>query len=381
MLHIGDVKKPITEVRHTLSSAVNTLRILVGSGAASSAPESDDHMVTIYDVARLAKVSPATVSRVLNHSKTVNPQMARQVQDALEALEYRPNNVARSLRRKAAPIWAVIISDIQNPHFTSLIRGIQAVARPNGMSVVLCNSDEDLEAEAQYLEVALAEQMSGVIISPASDRHTKVENLLQHGVPVVTIDRKLHASPVSAVVVDNRVGAQAATQHLLEAGYQRIACITGPLTTSTGRERLAGYRRALQLATRRPEKALIRISNFKENGGYAATMDLLTNVDPPDALMVTNSLMTLGALGALAAMDVNVPRDVGIVGFDDSRWAELISPSLSTVAQPTYEMGSRAAELLLPGPAPSGRVTLTLRTSLVLRDSSRRNTSPGRGPA
>lgn len=329
-------------------------------------------MITIYDVARRAEVSPATVSRVLNHRDSVNSEMARRVHDAVDALGYRPNSVARSLRRRAAPVWAVVISDIENPHFTSLVRGIEDVARANGKSVVLCNSDEDLAEEAQYLEVALAEQMSGVIISPASDRATDLGALLARRIPVVTIDRRLRNSRVSSVVVDNRNGARAATHHLLEAGYERVACITGPLATSTARQRLAGYRDALHAAGVRVDQRLIRLSDYKEAGGYESTIGLLDQITPPDALFVANSLMTVGALEALRDRGVRVGQDVGIVSFDDSPWARLMQPTLSAVAQPTYDIGRRAAELLLPAAAAAPPVTLTLPTSLLERDSSRR---------
>lgn len=329
-------------------------------------------MVTIYDVARRAGVSPATVSRVLNQRESVNSEMARRVHDAVEALAYQPNSGARSLRGRAAPVWAVVISDVENPHFTSLVRGIEDVAWANGKSVVLCNSDEDIAKEAQYLKVALAEQVSGVIISPASDRATDIRTLLDRAIPVVTIDRRLRNFPVSSVVVDNRRGAQAATRHLLDAGYERVACIAGPLTTSTARQRLAGYREALRRAGRVNE-SLVRVSDYQQAGGYKSAIDLLSGSTRPDALFVTNSLMTVGALEALSDSGVRVAQDVGVVGFDDNPWARLMQPTLSTVAQPTYDIGRRAAELLLPGAAAGRPVTVTLRTLLIARDSSRRD--------
>lgn len=330
-------------------------------------------MLRIHDVARRAEVSPATVSRVLNEHEGVNLEMVRRVRLAIAELGYRPNSVARSLRRNAAPVWAVVISDIENPHFTSLVRGIEDVARANGDSVVLCNSDEDLAEEARYLQVALAGQMSGVIISPASDRESNVTELLDRRIPVVTIDRRLRNSPVSSVVVDNRGGAQAATRHLVEVGYQRVACITGPLVTSTARERLAGYRRGLKLSGQPYDARQVRVSDYKVGGGYTSTVELLRAKSPPDALFVTNSLMTLGAMHALADRGVSIPVDFGVVGFDDNPWTEITRPSLSTVAQPTYDIGRHAAELLLAGRAGAPPMNLTLPTSLLVRDSSSRS--------
>jgi LacI family transcriptional regulator len=329
---------------------------------------------TIYDVARLASVSPATVSRVLNDSGGVNPEMAQRVRASVEMLGYRPNVVARNLRRKVASVWALIISDIENPHFTALVRGVEDVARSNGYSVVLCNSDEELAKERDYVAVALAERMAGVVISPSSDRDSAIGPLLDAGVPVVTIDRRLRASPVNSVVVSNKKGAQEATRHLLDGGYTRVACITGPTRTTTAAQRLAGYRSALTEAGREPDPQLVRIADYKESGGASAMRSLLDLPQPPDALLVANSLMTMGALGCLADAGVRIPEEMGIVGFDDLPWARLVSPRLTAVAQPTYDLGRTAAEMLVERAAdPEAPVrTVTLPTQLVVRDSSRR---------
>lgn len=331
-------------------------------------------MSTIYDVARLAAVSPATVSRVLNDRGDVNPEMAQRVRASVEMLGYRPNSVARNLRRKVASVWALIISDIENPHFTALVRGVEDVARSNGYSVVLCNSDEELEKERGYVDVALAERMAGVVISPSSDRDSAIGPLLDGGVPVVTIDRRLRRSPVNSVVVANKAGAHAATSHLLDGGYRRVACITGPTRTTTAAQRLAGYRSALADAGVGFDPALLRTADYKEAGGAEAARELMAMPDPPDALFVANSLMTMGALGALVEAGVSIPDQVGLVGFDDLPWSRLVSPKLTAVAQPTYELGRTAAEMLVErAAAPDAPVrSVTLPTRLVVRDSSRR---------
>ena len=329
-------------------------------------------MATIYDVARMAAVSPSTVSRVMNRRGNVDPVMADRVRRAIDAIGYRPNGAARSLRRQVAPVWTLIISDIQNPHFTALVRGVEDVAQTVGYSVVLCNSDEDLSKERQYLEVAIGERMAGVIISPASDKRTRLDSLLERGVPVVAIDRQLDTAAVPAVVADNVVGADAATAHLLEMGYRRVACITGPLRTSTAAQRLRGYRRALRAAGHAYDRSLVRVSDYKEAGGYEATGSLLRAEDPPDALFVANSLMTMGALQCLADARVRIPQEVGVVGFDDHPWAKLVRPALSTVAQPTYDLGRSAALMLvqLQETAETDQSTITLATRLVVRESS-----------
>lgn len=324
-------------------------------------------MTTIHDVAREARVSAATVSRVLNGHEDVNAEMAGRVAEAVRKLDYRPNGVARSLRRQAAQVWALVISDIENPHFTALVRGVEDVARAHGFSVVLCNSDEDAEREARYLEVALSNRMSGVILSPSSG-DTEVTPLLDRGTPVVTIDRTLRRAGVPAVVVDNEAAARGATQHLLDAGHRRVGCVTGPLQTSTAEQRLAGYRSAVAASPHGVDPALIKVENYKEDGGYRAVRELLSSDDPPDALFIANSLMTMGALEALVEQGVRVPDEMALVGFDDSPWLRLMRPSLSVVAQPTYEIGRRAAQLLLTTDAPP--MVETLKTTLITRESS-----------
>jgi len=330
-------------------------------------------MATIYDVARRAGVSPATVSRVVNGHANVDAALAERVRAAMRELDYRPNAVARNLRRSRTSLWAVIISDIGNPFFTSLVRGVEDVAQRAGFSVVLCNTDEDPAKEGQYVAAALSEQMAGVIISP-SGRATHVNRLIEARVPVVVIDRQLRNAPVDTVLVDNEHGAELATTHLIEAGYRRIACITGPRRLSTAQQRLRGYERALTAAGLQLTEELVRYADFREHGGYRAMASLLALTPRPDAVFGTNNLMTVGAVECLMDSRIDVPGELGVVGFDDVPWANLVRPSLTTVAQPTYDLGRTAAELLAdrittPARRPS---TVTLPTKLHVRESSAR---------
>jgi LacI family transcriptional regulator len=330
-------------------------------------------MATIYDVARQAQVSPATVSRVLNGRTTVDPVMAARVHQAMQDLDYRPNAVARNLRLSQTSLWAVIISDIGNPFFTSMVRGVEDVAQSAGYSVVLCNTDEDPEKESRYIAAVLAERMAGVIIS-TSGRSTVISRLVEARIPVVAIDRQLRGVAIDTVLVDNVHGAELATTHLLDNGYQRVACITGPRRISTAAERLRGYQRALRARGREATDALVRYADFREEGGYRAMASLLDGDNPPDSVFATNNLMTVGAVECLVDRGIRVPDEVGVVGFDDIPWAHLVRPSLSTVSQPTYDLGRAAAGLLTerianPSRPPS---TVTLSTGLQVRDSSTR---------
>ncbi|MET0904108.1 MAG: substrate-binding domain-containing protein [Acidimicrobiales bacterium] len=302
----------------------------------------------IGDVARAAGVSPATVSRVMNGTGTVAPERAAAVHRAARELGYTPSGPARALRQQKARVWAAIIADIENPFFTAMVRGIEDVARSVGHRLVLCNSDEDLDKETAYLDIVLAEQMAGVVIAVASDKESRLDGLLDRGVPVVAVDRRPRhrVDELDSVVVDNVLGARLATEHLMDAGAQRIACVTGPSRVSTARERLSGYQQALRARGRPAPGGLVRRADFKEAGGYAATRALLAMRPRPDALFAANNLMTLGALRALREAGLRVPDDVLLVGFDDAPWTTLVSPPLTVMTQPTYEIGRQAAQLL-----------------------------------
>ncbi|GAA4588980.1 LacI family transcriptional regulator [Actinoplanes octamycinicus] len=330
-------------------------------------------MATIYDVAQRAQVSPATVSRVLNGQATVDPDLAARVQSAVRDLNYRPNSVARNLRRSRTTLWAVIISDVANPFFTALVRGVEDVAQRAGYSVVLCNSDEDPGKEARYVTAALEDQMAGVIISSAGES-ANVNRLIEAGTPVVAIDRQISGARVDSVLVDNEHGAELATTHLIDHGYRRIACITGPSQLSTAVQRLRGYQRALTARGLAAPAELVRHADFREDGGYTAMASLLDAGDPPDALFAANNLMTVGAVECLVDRGVTIPAGMGVVGFDEIPGARLFRPSLTTIAQPTYELGRTAATLLAERIAEPDRPqsTVTLLTELKVRESSRR---------
>jgi LacI family transcriptional regulator len=331
-------------------------------------------VATISEVARRAGVSAATVSRVLNGRTDVSRDLAARVHTAVQELGYRPNGVARNLRRQATKVWGLIISDIGNPFFTSVVRGVEDAAHEAGYSLVLCNSDDDLDKEQRYIDIALAEQLAGVIISPASEPSTDVSALVDRGIPVVAVDRRVGRLDVDTVLVDNVSGARLATQHLMESGCRRIACITGPTRTTTAAERLQGFRQAHEAADRKVDEDLVVLENFKADGGYDGAQRLLGLSTAPDGLFVANNLMTVGALEALMDAGVQIPDDMLLVGFDDIPWARLTRPRLTTVNQPMYDMGREAGRLLAArvGHDTSLPRTVVLPPDLQVRESSRR---------
>ncbi|WP_328335180.1 substrate-binding domain-containing protein [Kribbella sp. NBC_00382] len=268
---------------------------------------------------------------------------------------------------------ALIISDVENPFFTAIARGVEDVAHELGYSVVLCNSDESFEKESRYIDVALQERVAGVILSPTGTT-SSVEKLSQRGTAFVAVDRPLPEQDGDVVLVDTRLAARQATAHLIAQGYQRIGCITGPAGVRTADDRLAGYRDALKAARLRSTTKLVRRTEYKAAGAHRAAQDLLVQPEPPDALLVANSEMAVGVLQALQEHGIRPGKQVGIVAFDDAPWAELLDPPLTVVAQPAYEIGTVAARLLLARITDNTRATTTttLAARLIERGSSHR---------
>ncbi len=331
-------------------------------------------MATIQDVAKQAAVSIATVSRVVNGSAAVSPVVAERVRAAVEALRYQPSRAARALRTNRSAIIGLLISDIQNPFFSTLIRGVEDVAQRNGYSLILCNSDENPRKERHYVAVLCAEQVAGAIVVPTRERQHAMQIFEDHQIPVVAVDRRIAHHHIDAVLVDNVRGAREAVEHLIANGYRRIGLITGPPTTTTGGERRDGYRQALQAACIPFDPALERYGSFKEESGTLLAGELVDLVPPIDALFITNNLLTLGALEALHARGLRVPDDIAAVGFDEMPWAALSAVSLTTVTQPVYDLGSTAATRLfqrLHHPGASARQEIVLTPTLRVRDSSR----------
>lgn len=328
-------------------------------------------MATISDVAERAGVSTATVSRALNGKSTVDPELAARVLAAAQELGYQPNGPARNLRRQEAAVLALIISDVENPFFTAIARGVEDVAHTVGYSVVLCNTDEDAEKERKYVDVAIQERVAGVIISPTATA-AGVEHLVRRGTPMVAVDRPLPDNECDTVLVDTRLAARQATTHLIGQGYERIGCVTGPSGVRTADDRLAGYRDALKSGRQRGSTRLVRRTEFKAAGAQKAAADLFDQADPPDALLVANSAMAIGVLEALRSHTLRPGRDVGVVAFDDVPWAGLVDPPMTVVAQPAYDIGTVAAQLLLARIADNTRAptTTTLGARLIERGST-----------
>lgn len=301
-------------------------------------------MTTIKQVAGHANVSSATVSRVLNNDARVSAEVRERVLASVAELGYRPNRIARSLRRKSSETIGVIVSDIENPHFTRAVRTIENAAYERGYRVVLCNTDESAEKQKAYLEVLAAEQVTGIILAPAIADDPTIAQLLDRGIPIVAFDRTVDDERADAVMADNVTAARQATKHLIDQGRQHIGFVAGRSRIRTGADRLRGYELAIAEADRDP---IVGQGGFRLELARQATADLVANHPELDGLVVANNLMAIGAAEALRAANVAIPDDIAVVGIDDPPWAPLVSPAMTTLAQPTQIMATMAFDLLV----------------------------------
>jgi len=303
----------------------------------------------INDVARSAGVSKTTVSRVLNgRYEYMTTETRARVEAAIEALQFNPNNIARSLKRKRTNTIGAIVANIMNPFSTAITRGIEDYCHVAGYSLIICNADDSAEKERAYVQVLRARQSDGLIINTTGQNQELFQELAEAGFPLVLLDRKLEGVQADAVTLDNAKATALAMAHLLGRGYRRIAIVVYPPHGLSSRtERLEGYRKALEEAGLPIDDSLIKIAEPHPGAAREKVRELLSMQPLPEAIFATNYLINLEVLAAVKEGGLRVPGDVAIMGFDDAEWTPLLDPPLTTVAQPTYEMGRRAAELLV----------------------------------
>jgi len=307
---------------------------------------------------------------VLTNGDHVRQEVRERVMKAVEELAYRPNLLARSLRSQQSNTIGLIVSDIRNPFFTSISRAVEDMAYEQGFSLVLCNTDENPEKETIYLNLMHDENVAGVIFSPTRQTAARFSSL-EIAFPTVVVDRSVGDAEVDSVLLDNADSAYRLTMHLLEQGYRHIAALCGE-TSTTGREREAGYEKALREYDLSPQPDLIKFVQPRAEAGYAATLKLLDATRHPDALLTTNSLLAAGALQAIRERGLSIPGEIALVTFDETTWASLVQPAITLIDQPTYEIGKTATELLLQRIADPSRPTrkVILKGQLLERGSS-----------
>ncbi|MGD0912724.1 MAG: LacI family DNA-binding transcriptional regulator [Terracidiphilus sp.] len=330
-------------------------------------------MPNMKDIARIAGVSLGTVSHVLNDSAGVREPLRQRVLQAVQAAGYQPSQLARALRRDKTNMIGMIIPDITNPFFPAVVRGAEDVAFSNGYRLILCNTDNDHSKELVHLNELRTYLPAGLIVIPSnfSDLTAQAESYRRAGTGVVCVDRLPKNWSGDSVTADNLAGAYQATRYLIQMGHTKLAAISGPLHLTNAKDRLGGFKRALREAKLHIAPEYVQETTFDKHGGYSKTKILLRLIPRPTAVFAGNDLIALGALLAIREAGLRCPEDVSVMGFDDLDVVETANPSLSSVSQSGYQLGTTAARILLDrlegDKSPAKH--LILETSLKLRDS------------
>ncbi len=332
-------------------------------------------MPTIRDVASRAGVAPITVSRVINDSDYVSQATRERVETAIEELGYIPNMLGPSLRFKQTMTLALVLTDITNPFWTTVARGVEDVAQASGYSIILCNTDESEAKQEQYLDMLLRRRIDGILLVPVRSVPEPVHTIQKQDIPVVVLDRQIPGLDVDIVRADSEDGAYQLTEHLLSLGHRRITMLAGPQTVSTAIDRVAGFRRALAEAGLADNEAEIYWGSFTIDSGREMAKQALAGTQKPTAFFAGNNFVAIGAIQALQQEGLRVPDDLALVTVDDIPPSLTIDPFLTVAAQPALEMGRRAAQLLLDrvtGALDSECQHTVLPTQLIIRASSGR---------
>lgn len=348
-----------------------------------------EQLPTIDDVARQAGVSASTVSRVMNRKGNVRAETHERVLAAVANLGYVPSGSARALRGKPAQSVALLVSDVANPFYAAITRGVEDVAQSRGYSLIICNADRGHAKQHQYLERLRGEGVRGMIIAPAKHALSELRRLSRDGIALVIVDWRYPLPNADNVYADSIAGARLLVEHLVGLGHERIAVISGPRGDATAEDRVAGYRLALEAAGIACDAGLVRFGRFAREHGRRSCLALLAAAAPPTAVLTCNNRLAAGAYEALVARGLRMPEDIRLVSFDDVPFMPALAYRLTLLAQPDYEMGRIAAELLferLSGERGAGeRRDVVLQGHLVIRDATdaggqvRRRTTEGQG--
>ena len=328
-------------------------------------------IATIKDVARIAGVSTTTVSHVLNKTRFVSEALLERVNHAIAELNYQPYGLARSLRKKLSGAIGIVIPDNANPFFAEVVRGIEDKCFENGYSVFLCNSDGEPLKERNYLNLLIEKGVDGLVLVSTGDDREEMQLLENREIPKVIVDREISSLHMDTVLVDNQEGGYNAAKFLTELGHRKIGCIAGPSNVTPSGQRIKGFKKALEDRGLILDESMIATGDFKSQGGYEGFKKLVHGNVVPTAIFVCNDMMAIGALNAAHELGMNVPKQLSLVGFDDIALASLIIPNLTTIAQPTYELGEAGAKLLLKRIKDKNRPEsrIVLKTQLIRRDT------------
>jgi len=331
---------------------------------------------TVRDVARLAGVSAMTVSRVINGQPGVSAETRERIEAAIAELDYAPSKVASSLISQKTGLIGMIVPDVSNPFFGPIVRGAETTARRAGFKLLLCNSESDLRLEREYITDLISHRVEGLLIAPVGDSSRQnLGRYVDGNFPIVLLDRLVAGLDCDSVTLDNTDGARQLVTHLIAVGHRRIAFVTDADEVSTGRQRLAGYRMALQDAGLPFDDDLVFHTTTDQMGGYRAAQQVLAIAERPSAIFAVNNMTAVGVMQALRQADITVPGDMALACFDDVQHLAVISPFLTVIDQPAEDMSKAAMQLLLErigGTAGKQARTITFPGKLIVRLSSAR---------
>lgn len=328
---------------------------------------------TIHDVAERAGVAPITVSRVVNNTGYISEDTRARVQEAIDALHYVPNTLSRSLRSKRTDTIALIVSDITNPFWTTVTRGVEDAASEHGLNVILCNSDERADKLENYVRVLLQKQTDGFLLVPTDDNIQVVQAIEKQHVPLVILDRLLKGVTADTVRGDSEQGAYGLVRYLIGLGHRHITMLSGPLNASTTAQRIAGYQRAMRESGLQQYENVLLGAQYRQEAGYKAALTLMQSTkDRPTALFANNNMVASGVVQALETLGLRVPRDVSVASFDDLPIGFSPRPFMTVATQAPYNIGYRAAQQLIDTLheriKPAGR-DIVLPVEIIIRDS------------
>ncbi|MCR2821196.1 LacI family DNA-binding transcriptional regulator [Lederbergia panacisoli] len=345
--------------------------------------------VTIYDIAKKAQTSTATVSRVLSKSGyPVKPELRERILKIANELNYIPNMIGRQLKTNTSMTIGVVIPTITNPFYSSVVLGIEDIARERGYQVLLCNSHRSSKIEEEYLKTLLEKQVKGLIISSVSSDKDELSKLMKMGLNIVAIDQSINELNASQIHFDYRKGGILATEFLIEKGHTKIAFISSPLNRISRQYVYEGYKDALMNYGIKPNRAWILISsreeevsemNYEFNNGILMTRELLTCSELPTAIFAGNDMTAFGVMNELNAQNIKVPEQISVVGFDNIEFSKMVSPTLTTIQQPDYEMGRIACNTLLDqlDGVNTQNIDIILQPRIIERNSTKENETEG----
>ncbi|MCY6957302.1 LacI family DNA-binding transcriptional regulator [Clostridium brassicae] len=324
---------------------------------------------TIKDIARKLNISIATVSKALNDSYDISDKTKKRVREAAKEMNYKPNAIAQGLVTNKTNTIGLIIPDITNPFYPEIARGVEEELNKYGYNIFLCNSNWEIKKEEKYIDLLVSKQVEGIILAHSGVKNGSLENI---DIPIVSVATKSGYKGENFVVIDDKKGGYLATKHLLDSGYKSIMFIGGQNTIETNRMRFEGYKQALMEQGIQLDERLIKNGDFTKESGYVLVKNSLKEGIIPTGIFGGTDMLALGVMQAVRECGLNIPEDIGIVGFDDISFSQLPEISLTTIAQPKYDMGVISAKTLLDKINKSKGKDTILNPKLIIRKTTRK---------